>query len=373
MSVADAVDTGVDTDVDIDVEARAGELVERLFGHTIATLEMATVWLGTRLGLYDALATPGTAAEVARRSGVLERYVREWLEQQAIAGLVSVTVPDVDPAARTFGLSAPQRLVLADATSPFSGGALALLSGGCGSALPQVLEAWRTGTGMPFGAYGDDVREGQGLFNKGDYQERLVQDWLPALPEVDALLTRNGARALDLGCGVGWSTIALAGARPGLVAVGIDLDEASVMDARANAVEAGLAGRVEFEVAASDADHGAERYDVAFFFESLHDMAHPVEALAAVRRALRPDGRVVVMDERAEEEFAPDGSPLERLFGACSVLHCLPVGLAEPGSAGTGAMFRPSTMRSYAEAAGFSEVRIAPIEHDFMRFYVLVP
>lgn len=360
-------------DAAADVEAQAGELIERLFGQTIATLEMATIWLGTRLGLYDALATPGTAAEIAQRSGVLERYVREWLEQQAIAGLVSVVEPDDDPSARAFGLSAPQRLVLADASSPFSGGSLALLSGGCGSALPQVLEAWRAGTGMSFGAYGDDVREGQGLFNKGDYVERLVQDWLPALPEVDALLSRDSARALDLGCGVGWSTIALAGARAGLSAVGVDLDEASVMDARANAVDAGLADRARFEVAASDADHGTGAYDVAFFFESLHDMAHPVEALTAVRRALRPDGRVVVMDERAEEEFAPDGSPLERLLGACSVLHCLPVGLAEPGSAGTGAMFRPSTMRAYAAAAGFSEVRVAPIEHDFMRFYVLVP
>lgn len=367
-----ALDAQVD-ELDAATAVQAGELVERLFDQTIATLEMATIWLGTRLGLYDALATPGTPAEVAQRSGILERYVREWLEQQAIAGLVSVTEPDVDPAARRFGLSVPQRLVLADASSPFSGGALALLSGGCGSVLPQVLEAWRTGTGMSFGAYGDDVREGQGLFNKGDYLDRLVQDWLPALPEVDALLSRDGARALDLGCGVGWSTVALAGARAGLSAVGVDLDEASVMDARAHAMGAGLAERVQFEVAASDADHGTAGFDVAFFFESLHDMAHPVGALTAVRRALRPGGRVVVMDERAEEEFAPDGSPLERLFGACSVLHCLPVGMAEPGSAGTGAMFRPSTMRAYAEAAGFSEVQVAPIEHDFMRFYVLVP
>jgi hypothetical protein len=102
-------------------------------------------------------------------------------------------------------------------------------------------------------------------------------------------------------------------------------------------------------------------------------MGHPVEALRAVRRALRPDGRVLVMDEGAEEEFAPDGSPVERFLGACSVLHCLPVGMSEEESAGTGALFRPSTMRRYAEEAGFSEVQVPPIEHDMFRFYVLVP
>jgi 2-polyprenyl-3-methyl-5-hydroxy-6-metoxy-1,4-benzoquinol methylase len=349
----------------------AEELLERLFGQTLGTLEMATVWLGRRLGLYDAL--PGTSAEVAARSGVIERYVREWLEQQTIAGLISVADPAAAPEQRSYHLSDDQQAVLADPTSPLYGGALALLAGGCGAALPQVLEAWRTGSGLSFGAYGDDVRDGQGLFNKADFTERLVGEWLPSLPDVDALLRRDGARALDLGCGVGWSTISLAEGYAGLHAQGVDLDETSVLDARANALEAGVADRARFEVVASDGDHGRASYDVAFFFESLHDMAHPVAALQAVRRALRPDGRVLVMDERAEEEFAPDGSPIERLLGAASVLHCLPVGMAESDSAGTGALFRPSVLRKYAAEAGFADVRIAPIEHDLMRFYVLVP
>lgn len=351
----------------------AEALVERLFGQALDSLEMATVWLGHRLGLYDALAEPGTAADLAARAGIIERYAREWLEQQAIAGFVSVADPGAASERRRYHLSDDQRQVLADPTSPFYGGALALLAGGSGAVLPQVLGAWRTGTGLSFGAYGDDVRDGQGLFNKADFTQRLVADWLPSLPDVDALLRRDGARALDLGCGVGWSTISLVQGYAGLLADGVDLDEASVMDARANAVEGGVADRARFEVVAADGDHGTDRYDVAFFLESLHDMAHPVPALQAVRRALRPDGRVVVMDEAAEEEFAPDGSPVERLLGAASVLHCLPVGLAEPGSAGTGALFRPSVLRKYAAEAGFSDVTIAPIEHDFMRFYVLTP
>jgi len=138
-----------------------------------------------------------------------------------------------------------------------------------------------------------------------------------------------------------------------------------------NAARAGLADRVRFEVSDADTDLGEAAYDVAFFFEALHDMAHPVGALASARRALRRGGRVVVMDERAEEQFAPGGSEIERLPAASSVLHCLPVGMSQPGSAATGAMFRPDTMRRYAREAGFTGVELAPIEHDLFRIYVL--
>jgi 2-polyprenyl-3-methyl-5-hydroxy-6-metoxy-1,4-benzoquinol methylase len=151
---------------------------------------------------------------------------------------------------------------------------------------------------------------------------------------------------------------------------GIDSDEASIMDARRNADEAGLSDRVRFEVRNADATLQPASYEVAFFFEALHDMAHPVEALAAVRSALRPGGVLVVMDEKADEEFAPNGSPIERLLAAASVLHCLPVGRSEPGSAATGALFRPATMRRYAAEAGFTSLQVAPIEHDVFRFYV---
>jgi ubiquinone/menaquinone biosynthesis C-methylase UbiE len=209
------------------------------------------------------------------------------------------------------------------------------------------------------------------LFNRGAFLEQLAQEWVPAIPDVAALLGREGASVVDLGCGVGWSSIALATAFPDLLVLGIDNDDASIMDARANAATAGLATRVRFEVSDADADLGEGCHDVVFFFEALHDMAHPIEALSAARRALRPGGKVVVMDERAEEAFAPGGSEIERLLAASSVLHCLPVGRSQEGSAGTGALFRPDMMRDYAARAGFGQVEVAPIEHDLFRFYVL--
>ena len=194
------------------------------------------------------------------------------------------------------------------------------------------------------------------------------------MPDVATLLSRDGATALDLGCGVGWSSIALAQAYPGLTVLGVDSDDASVMDARVHAAEAGLERRVRFEVSDADTDLGDGDYDVAFFFEALHDMAHPVEALASTRRSLRPGGRVVVMDERAEEEFAPGGSEIERLLAASSVLHCLPVGpLAGRTPPRPVRCSARTSMRHYATEAGYAQVEVAPIEHDVFRFYVLTP
>ena len=319
--------------------------MERLFGALLGSLELATVHLGSQLGLYAALAEPRTADELARDTGIDARYAREWLEQQAIGGLVDVAEPG-DAHTRRYVTSPGQRQALADSESPVYAAAMALLLGGLGTVLPRLPEAYRTGTGISFGEYGDDVRLGQGLFNRGPFLGQLTQEWLPAMPDVASLLARDGAAAVDLGCGVGWSSIALAQAHPGL-------DRARRRQRRrighgcpGNAAEAGLGDRVRFEVNDADADLGEGSYDVAFYFEALHDMAHPVEALAAARRSLRPGGRVVVMEEGAEEQFAPGGSEIERLLAASSVLHCLPVGRSQPDSAATGALFRPDTMRA---------------------------
>jgi SAM-dependent methyltransferase len=349
-----------------------GALMERLFGDLLGSLELATVHLGSQLGLYAALSEPRTAAELAAGAGIDERYAQEWLEQQAIGGLVEVAEPG-DVRTRRYVTSPGQRLALVETESPVYATSMALLLGGVATALPRLPEAYRNGSGISFGEYGDDVRLGQGLFNRGAFLDQLVQEWVPAMPEVAQALARDGAAALDLGCGVGWSSIALAKAYPALTVLGVDNDDASIMDARTHAAEAGLQDRVRFEVNDADADLGEESYDVAFFFEALHDMAHPVEALVAARRSLRPGGQVVVMDERAEEEFAPEGSPIERLLAASSVLHCLPVGRSQPDSAATGALFRPRVLRRYADRAGYTGVEVAAIEHDLFRFYVLTP
>ena len=361
-----------------DLEA-AGALAGRLVETGLGALELMTVQLGLETGLYAALAdgplAPPAAAAV---TGLTPRYCREWLEQQAMSGFVDVDDPLAEPDAREYRLTPAAALVLAAPRGPFDLTPLVRLVSAAGLCMPDVVGAWRGGRGLSFAEYGDDLRAAQGAFNRGDYEQRLVQEWVPALPGVGDLLSRPGARALDLGCGVGYAAVALAHGFPGLTVVGIDSDDASITDARSHAAAEGLSERVRFETLHADADLAsvAGSCDVVFVLEALHDMAHPVAALAAARSCLADDGCVVVLDEAVADEFAPPGSgepgPLpERLFYASSVLHCLPVGLSEAGSAGTGAVMRPATLRGYAAEAGFADVTVVDIGHDLLRCYVV--
>jgi hypothetical protein len=193
--------------------AVTGAVTGRVFESLLGSLELATVYLGVRLGLYAALAAPRTAAGLAEATGTDERYAREWLEQQAIAGLVTV-VEDGDAAGRVYGLDAEQSATFGDDESPLYAGAMALLVGGLAEVMTRLPDTYRTGQGIPFGAYGDDVRIGQALFNRAGWRDRLAQEWVPALPGVGELLSRAGARAVDLGCGTGFSSVALATAYP---------------------------------------------------------------------------------------------------------------------------------------------------------------
>lgn len=355
------------TTTEISVSEQAGELAGRLFESLIGMLELETIYLGVKLGLYTALASePSTVDSLAVRTGLLPRYVKEWLEQQAVAGFVDVSPSGV------YTLPPGHAEALTNPASPFAVAPLALLAGGAGQVMGAVLEAYRHGTGLSFGGYGDDVRAGQGGFNRAAFTYQLCSEWLPLIPSVASRLSAGPARVLDVGCGVGWSSIALATGYPGLTVDAIDSDEASIADARHNAATAGLTDRVRFEVADA-ALPSPGRYDAVFIFEALHDMAHPVAALRSFRGALTPGGSVIVMDERVADSFTAPGDPVERMFYAGSVLHCLPVGLSEPDSSATGAVMRPDTLRRYATEAGYSTVDVLPIPHDFFRFYHLVP
>ncbi|MET0524783.1 MAG: methyltransferase domain-containing protein [Nocardioides sp.] len=354
-------------------EEAAGALAERMFGSVIGAMELFTVHLGWRFGFYEELRSPGTYDEVAAATRIRPRYVREWCEQQATAGFLEVDDAAAAPEDRRFVLPEGYAAALLDEDHPAYVGSLAVLAGGMADSFGSLVDAYRHGTGLSFGGYGDEIRIGQGQLNRGGFLGPLTQDWVPAMPGVGELLSRPGAVALDVGCGVGWSTIALARAYPDLTVVGVDSDEASITDARHNASGSDVASRVRFEVGASDSPVTPGSADVVFFFEALHDMAHPVAALATARAALRPGGRVVVVDENVLDAFTPNGPEMERMLFASSVLHCLPVGLSEPNSSGTGAMMRPDVLERYAAAAGFvsvDEVQAAP---DAFRCWVLAP
>ena len=174
-----------------------------------------------------------------------------------------------------------------------------------------------------------------------------------------------------MACGAAWSSIAIARAYPEVGVDGFDSDEASVALARANVAEAGLAGRVTISARDVSDSALAGRYDLVTIFEALHDMSRPVDALRTARGLLADGGAVLVMDERVAETFTAPGDMIERMMYGFSVLCCLPTGLAEQPSAGTGTVMRPATLRRYALEAGFGDVEILPIANDLFRFYRL--
>lgn len=345
-----------------------GAFAGRVFASALGCFETLSIYLGDRLGWYRALAADGplTSSELAGRTGTHERYAREWLEQQAVSGILDVGDPSVEAAERRFSLPPAHAEVLTDAGSLDYLAPLARMIAGVATQLHPLLDAYRTGGGVAWDRYGDDAREAQGDINRPWFERRLG-DALASVPSLHELLSRPGTRIADVGCGHGWSTIALARAYPEASIDGLDIDEPALRAAREHAAEAGLADRITFHLVDGEELAEASAYDAAFVFEALHDMPRPVEVLAAIRAAVRDDGAVVVMDEAVAPHFAPDGDELERVMYGYSLFICLPDSLSTPGSVGTGTVMRQSTLERYAKDAGFAGIEALPIE-DFAMF-----
>jgi 2-polyprenyl-3-methyl-5-hydroxy-6-metoxy-1,4-benzoquinol methylase len=357
--------------------SRREAVVEQLFVGAIGALETLHVYIGDRLGLYAALAgmPDATPAELAEGAGIAERYAREWLEQQAVAGLVDVARDDGDPMTRRYRLPAEVAEVMTDPDSLNYLAPLTAMVASLGQTVPAVLEAFRSGSGVSYAAYGDDLRRGIARLNRPMFFHQLAGQWIPAMPDIQARLQQTDppARVADLGCGSGWSSIALAHAYPTVRVDGIDLDEASIAEAGRNAEQAQVGDRVRFECRDAGDPDLAGRYDLVMLFETLHDMADPVSVLRAAGALLVPGGAVLVGDEKGAEAFTAPGDELERFNYGWSALHCLPAALTEPNSAAIGTVIRPERVRRLARQAGFSEVTVLPVEHDFWRFYRLDP
>jgi SAM-dependent methyltransferase len=349
-------------------------LVERIFESALGALDALSIHVGDELGWYAALAErgPATAQQIAEATGTHPRYAREWLEQQAVGGLIDVDDVTADPDERRFSLPAAHAEVLLDRDSLAYVAPFARLLAACAALMPEFLDAYRTGGGVPWSAFGAEGREAQAALTRPLYLQVFAQEWLPTLPDVHEKLL-GGGRVADIACGAGWSSIGIAKAYPGARVDGYDVDEASIALARANAAAAGVDDRVTFhvrDVAAGPPPAGD--YDLVCVLEALHDMSRPVEALSFMRSLVAGDGAVLVMDERAAEAFAVPGDPMERVFYGFSLFCCLPTGMAEAPSAATGTVMRPDTLRDYVRAAGFADFQVLDIDHPQFRLYRLV-
>jgi 2-polyprenyl-3-methyl-5-hydroxy-6-metoxy-1,4-benzoquinol methylase len=349
----------------------------RLFEATLGMMDILSVYLGDRLGLYRALADggPATAGELAARAGIAERYAREWLEQQAATDILEVD--DVGAAADRRRYSLPDAYVdpLLNPDSPYSSAPLGRSVVACAKVVPELLEAFKSGGGIDWAAYGPDMIEAQGDFNRPWLRASLGSEILPAIPAVhERLIADPPARVADVACGVGWAAISLAKAYPNVHVDGFDLDESSVALAQANARESGVDDRVTFAVRDAADPAAAGQYDLVMVVEAIHDLSHPVEVLDAIRRMLRPGGSALIADERTEDAFTAPASQSERLYYGYSILTCLPAAMTESGSTGTGTAMRADTMRRYASDAGFTGFeRLDEPALDMLRFYRLTP
>lgn len=342
---------------------------QRVLDATLGAIDLMSIYLGDRLGWYRSLAAdgPATAQELASRTGTHPRYAREWLEQQAVTGLL--TVDGDEPAC--FALTPAGAEVLTDETSLNFMAPLPRMLSSAAMQLPALLEAYRTGGGVGWAQYGDDARESQSDVNR-PWFEQMLPGALRSVAEVDALLRVPGAAIADIGCGGGWSTIALARTYPEASLHGFDIDAATVELARTNvAAYSDVAQRITItEADASGLPEGA--FQAVFAFECIHDMPQPVEVLAAARRSLVPGGMVIVMDEAVADEFTAPGDDVERLMYGYSLTVCLPDGMSHRPSVGTGTVMRPATLRRYGQEAGLTRMDVLPIEDfSFFRFYRL--
>jgi len=358
-----------------DAAQQRDALVNRLFEATLGTWDLLAVYLGDRLGLYAALAGGAlTSAQLSAATGTHERYVREWLEQQASSGILEVDDTNADPADRLYGLPPGHEEALLKESSLNYIAPIGKLVVACTQPLDALLAAFRTGDGVPYAEYGADLHEGQAAFTRPMFESLLGTEWLPSIPDVHARLEGDPpARVADVACGEGYSSLAIARAYPKAIVDGLDLDDASIAAARRNLEGSGVEDRVTFHLRDAADPELAGHYDLVYIHEALHDMSYPVQVLRACGELLAEGGSVVVADERVADKFTVPGDDIERFYYGFSIFHCLPVGMVGEGAAGTGTVMRVDTVHRYAEDASFRTFEVLPIENDFYRFYRLVP
>lgn len=333
-------------------EQRLNAFLGKAVGDLGAAVSAVLVSIGDELGFYKALAAgPMTAGELAAKTGTSERYVREWLANQAAGGYV-----DYDARSRKFSLNAEQALCLADPNGPVDvPGAYAIVRD-LFHVRDRAVQNFKSGNGMEWGEHHACLFHGTERFFRASYNSHLLTSWLPALDGATAKLER-GARVADIGCGHGASTILMAKAFPKSTFVGIDYHAESIATARQRAQEAG-ATNAHFEAVDATSYNGGN-YDLIAFFDCLHDMADPAAAARNARKNLNADGHVMVVEPFAHDQLEANLNPVGRVYYGASALICVPVSLARKGPA-LGAQAGEQRLREMiVDKGGFSKFRRA--------------
>lgn len=333
-------------------EAKLNEFIGKFAGDLGAVLHAATVLIGDKLGLYKAMAdgTPVTPAELARRTGGDERYLTEWLSAQAASGYVEY-------ADGGFHLTEEQAFALAGEDNAFFAPGGLQVAASTIKDYERTAEAIKEGRGVSWGDHHHDLYEGTDRFFRPNYIGNLVSSWLPALDGVVAKL-EAGACVADVGCGHGSSTILMAQAYPNSTFLGTDPHGGSIQAARKAAAHAGVADRVQFEVAGAK-DYSGESYDLVTLFDCLHDMGDPIGALAHVRSTLADAGTMMIVEPHAGDRLEDNLNPVGRIFYSVSTLICVPASKSQEVGLALGAQAGEARTRWVAEQAGLRNFRRA--------------
>jgi len=338
-------------------------VLEQVLATLRSSMECSVITLGARLGCWSALADAPdglSAGELARACTIHHRYAREWLEAMGAAGLLTY-------AGGSFALAEGVREVLVDEESDLYLAPLLRQSSAAAASLRPLEQAYRSGDGLPWSHHDPDMTTQQAAATRGQLRRHLAGWVRRGLPSVAARLDEGGVVA-DIGCGYGWASVGLAEAFPAIRVQAYDLDAASVAGAKAVVESLDLADRISV-VDRPLSTVGA--YDLVLLAGMLHDVPDPVGLLSAARAARNDGGAVLVIDMRVADSYTAPAGEVDRLMYGFSTLICLPDSMSYTPTAATGTVMRASTLRHYAEQAGFDAVDELPIRHQTSRFYSL--
>ncbi|MGH7916715.1 MAG: methyltransferase domain-containing protein [Candidatus Binataceae bacterium] len=328
-----------------------------------AAMQSALTYIGDRLGIFRALAEAGpiTCDDLATRTGLNQRYLREWLGAMTAAKYLTY-----DPASRRYTMPPEHAMILADENSPFFMGGFMQMTVPEISLAPRLLDAFRSGKGLPQSEYPPEVFEAIERGSAPMYQHQLLKKWLPAMPQVIEGLNRGGS-ALDVGCGSGRGVITIAKAFTNARVFGYDAHQGSVDRARANAQAAGVGDRATFEVV--DCTRlPAEQFDFISTFDVVHDSVDPLALLRSIRNAIKPDGTYLMVEVNVSPNLEDNINPMGRMMYSASTLYCMTVSLAH-GGAGIGALMGEPKARELCLEAGFKQFRRLPVKDAFSVLY----
>ena len=336
----------------------------KVVGELGAALAGAHVYIGDRLNLFKTLASnrPLTTDELAKKTGLQERYLREWTAAMAASGFI-----DYDANAQTFTLPAAKAAVLADEDSPVFVGGFAQMIPDHYAIIPDIMKAFHDGGGVPYSSYSNDTFEGTERFFRPGYINFMVQDWIPAIGFTERL--KLGAKVADVGCGRGQAICTLAKAFPRSSFVGFDNHGPGIDAAKANAGAQGVGGNTDWEVRGSTELPQKQDFDLVCTLDSLHDMVDPHGAGKSIYGALKPGGSWFIVEPNMADKLEENLNPVGRVFYSVSMLQCMTASLAH-GGAGYGAGMGPAKIERVARDAGFSKFEKLPIENPFNQYFL---